>query len=107
MLYGALLAHEPTPVVLLNAAVALAEAGSPKAGLAMVEALADSLSQYQPFHAARAALLAATGAEAEAAAAYRTAIALAPTPAEALFLARRLASLKPSCAALETRPFSP
>ena len=55
----------------------------------------------------RAALLAATGAEAEAAAAYRTAIALAPTPAEALFLARRLASLKPSCAAPETRPFSP
>ena len=107
VLYGALLAHEPTPVVLLNAAVALAEAGSPKAGLAMVEALADSLSQYQPFHAARAALLAATGAEAEAAAAYRTAIALAPTPAEALFLARRLASLKPSCAAPETRPFSP
>ncbi|MFZ9200304.1 MAG: RNA polymerase sigma factor [Paracoccaceae bacterium] len=101
-LYGALLAHEPTPVVRLNAAVALAEAGAPEAGLPMVEALADSLSDYQPFHAARAALLAATGAPVAAAEAYRTAIALAPTPAEAMFLNRRLASLALSPAAPET-----
>lgn len=91
-LYGALLRHEPTPVVHLNAAVAVAEAGDPARGLAMVEALTD-LDGYQPYHAARAALLAMTGNRADAARAYRHAIATAPTPADALFLSRRLAGL--------------
>jgi RNA polymerase sigma-70 factor (ECF subfamily) len=94
-LYGALLRHEPTPVVRLNAAVAIAEAGDPAQGLAMVEGLGGTLSDYQPWHAARAALLAATGARDEAATAYREAIARAPTSAEALFLKKRLASLGP------------
>jgi RNA polymerase sigma-70 factor (ECF subfamily) len=92
-LYGALLRYEPTPVVRLNAAVALAEAGDPAQGLAMTKELASELSDYQPWHAARAALLAATGAGEDAAQAYREAIARAPTPAEALFLAKRLAAL--------------
>ncbi len=87
-LYGALLRHEPTPVVRLNAAVALAEAGDPRQALALVEALGDSLGDYQPWHAARAALLAALG-DPGAACAYDRAIAAAPTPAEALFLRRR------------------
>jgi len=92
-LYGAIWRHEPTPVVRLNGAVALAEAGDPARGLAMVEALADSLSGYQPWQAARAALLAMTGQAEAAAAAYRRAIAAAPGPAEALFLRKRLAAL--------------
>ncbi len=92
-LYGALLGHEPTPVVRLNAAVALAEAGDPARGMAIVEELAADLSVYQPWHAARAAILAALGAKTGAARAYREAIALA-TPAEALFLAKRLAGLE-------------
>jgi RNA polymerase sigma-70 factor (ECF subfamily) len=92
-LYGALWRHEPTPVVRLNAAVAIAEAGDPGQGLAIVEGLAADLSDYQPWHAARAALLAATGATEVAAEAYREAIARAPTPAEALFLTKRLAGL--------------
>jgi len=92
-LYGALLGHEPTPVVRLNAAVALAEAGDPARGMAIVEELAADLSAYQPWHAARAAILAALGAKTGAARAYREAIALA-TPAEALFLAKRLAGLE-------------
>ena len=93
VLYGALHRHEPTPVVRLNAAVAIAEAGDPAQGLAIVEGLYDDLSDYQPWHAARAALLGATGARDKAASAYREAIARAPTPAEALFLRRRLAEL--------------
>jgi RNA polymerase sigma-70 factor (ECF subfamily) len=94
-LYGALLRFEPTPVVRLNAAVAVAEAGDPRRGLAMVEGLTADLADYQPFHAARAALLAMTGDAVGAAAAYRRAIATAPTPAEARFLTHRLAALKP------------
>jgi RNA polymerase sigma factor (sigma-70 family) len=92
-LYGALHRHEPTPVVCLNAAVAIAEAGDLTRGLEIVEGLADSLAAYQPWHAARAALLARTGNAAKATDAYRNAIALAPTPAEAAFLRKRLDAL--------------
>jgi RNA polymerase sigma-70 factor (ECF subfamily) len=93
-LYGALWRFEPTPVVQLNGAVALAEAGDPARGLAIVEDLAEALEGYQPWHAARAALLARTGATDRAAEAYARAIAEAPTPAEALFLTRRLEALR-------------
>ena len=92
-LYGALLRYEPTPVVRLNAAVAIAEAGDPAQGLGIVEDLAPDLWEYQPWHAARAALLAATGAKGEAAKAYLKAIAKAPTQAKALFLSKRLSEL--------------
>jgi RNA polymerase sigma-70 factor (ECF subfamily) len=90
-LYGALWQFEPTPVVALNAAVALAHAGDVDRALAIVEGLAADLSAYQPWHAARAALLAKTGNPAEAAAAYRRAIAMAPGEAEVLFLKKELA----------------
>ena len=92
-LYGALHRYEPTAVVRLNGAVAMAEAGDAAGALAMVEGLADDLADYQPWHAARAALLARTGDHAGAALAYDRAIADAPTPAEALFLTRRRAQL--------------
>ncbi|QRY66767.1 RNA polymerase subunit sigma-24 [Ensifer sp. PDNC004] len=92
-LYGGLLRFEPTPVVALNAAVALAEAGDPARGLQIVEGLAAELADYQPWCAARASLLAMTGRSCAAADAYRRAIALAPGPAEALFLEKRLAAL--------------
>lgn len=95
-LYVALMRHEPTPVICLNAAVAIAEAGDPAQGLAIIQSLGDELSDYQPWHAAHAALLALTGATEKAATAYREAIARAPTSAEALFLQRRLAGLDPS-----------
>jgi predicted RNA polymerase sigma factor len=93
LLYQALLRHEPTPVVALNAAVARAEAGSPAEALAMVEALADPLRDYQPWHAARAHLLAALHRRDEARAAYDTAIRLADNAADAAFLARRRETL--------------
>ncbi len=89
-LYSALWRFEPTPVVMLNTAVAVAEAGNAASALEVVEGLAGQLSDYQPWHAARAALLAKTGKRAEAAMAYRRAIDLAPGKAEALFLERRL-----------------
>jgi RNA polymerase sigma factor (sigma-70 family) len=92
-LYAALWRHEPTPVVALNAAVAVAETGAVNQALAAVEALSDELADYQPWYAARAALLVKTGQSAEAAAAYRRAITLAPGPAEALYLQARLAAI--------------
>lgn len=92
-LYGALWRHEPTPVVTLNAAVAMAEAGEPAQALRIVEGLGDSLKDYQPWHAARAALLAMTGDAGAAAAAYAQAIDMAPGDPEARFLRRKLAAL--------------
>jgi predicted RNA polymerase sigma factor len=94
-LYHALLRHEPTDIVALNAAVAIAEAGEPATGLAVVEGLAGSLSGYQPWHAARAALLAMTGRIEDAALSYDRAIESAPGEAEALFLQKRKAALAP------------
>ncbi|MEM5503161.1 DUF6596 domain-containing protein [Ahrensia kielensis] len=92
-LYGALWTHEPTPVVALNHGVALAEAGELKTALALVESLESQLPNYQPWHAASAALHAMSGDHKKAAAAYRQAIATAPGEAEALFLKKRLAKL--------------
>jgi RNA polymerase sigma factor (sigma-70 family) len=92
-LYGALWRFEPTPVVSLNTAVALAEAGDADRGLAIVESLSESLADYQPWHAARAALLAMTGNHAMAAAAYGEAISRAGSRADVLLLEKRLAAL--------------
>jgi RNA polymerase sigma-70 factor (ECF subfamily) len=88
-LHAGLLAHEPTPVVRLNHAVALAEAGELATGLSLLAALSRDLCAYQPFHAARAELLARSGQTAAALAAYATAIDLAASPADAAFLTRR------------------
>jgi RNA polymerase sigma-70 factor (ECF subfamily) len=93
LLYGALWQFEPTSVVALNAAVAVAEAGDAVRGLNIIEGLASELSDFQPWHAARAALLAKTGDHAKAAAAYGRAIEMAPGQAEALFLEKRLATV--------------
>jgi RNA polymerase sigma factor (sigma-70 family) len=89
-LYGVLLQHEPTPVVRLNRAVALAETGALESGLAELEALRASLDGYQPFHAACAELAARGGDAARAKAEYARAIALARTGADAAFLMARM-----------------
>ncbi len=86
-LYGVLLQHEPTAIVRLNHAVAIAEAGALAEGFATVEALAGDLGDYQPWHAARAELLMRLGRRSEAQAAYSKAIALAPSSEDAAFLA--------------------
>lgn len=92
-LYARLHAFEPTPVVALNHAVALAQGGHPGLALARVESLAGDLDGYQPFHAARADLLARTGRNSEARAAYATAIHLATADADRSFLQARLTAL--------------
>ena len=94
LLYDSLLRMEPTPVVRLNRAVALAEAGALPAALREIETLAVALDAYPQFHAARADLLRRLGRGADSDAAFDRAIALAPTSADAAFLrARRSASV--------------
>lgn len=90
-LYEALLIHEPTPVVRLNRAVVLAETGDVAGALDEVEAL--TLSDYQPWHAVRADLLARLGRGGESRRAYAQAIALASDPADVSFLIKRQAAL--------------
>jgi len=88
-LYDQLLAFEPTPVVALNRAVAVAEVDGPAAALDLVDDL--ELEGYHVFHAVRANLLRRLGRRADAAAAYRAAIELAGNAAEREFLERALA----------------
>ena len=88
-LYDRLLAFEPTDVVRLNRAVAMAEAGQVGRAVAELGALAGAMEDYQPFHAARAFVLGRAGRRDESLAAYDRAIALAPTPADARFLGNR------------------
>lgn len=97
-LYTRLLDWEPTPVVRLNRAVALAAAGDAAVALAETEALATGLAAYQPFHAARADILARLGRWEESVAAYDRAIALAASSADARFLGTRRAAAM-NCAA--------
>lgn len=86
----------PSPVVLLNRAVATSYVDGPEAALAEVDALADRLDGYRLWHATRADLLRRLGRSAEAAEATRRALALATNPAERELLARRLDGLLPT-----------
>jgi RNA polymerase sigma factor (sigma-70 family) len=90
LLYDRLQAMTPSPVVLLNRAVATRYVKGPGAALAEIEPLAAELDGYRLFHALRADLLAALGRDAEAEAAGRRALALAVNPAERELLTRRL-----------------
>jgi RNA polymerase sigma-70 factor (ECF subfamily) len=93
-LYRALLDHQPSVIVRLNHAVAVAMAEGPERGLALVDALAaeGALSDYHLLPAARADLLRRAARMEEAATAYREAIALAKNDAERRYLERRLAA---------------
>jgi RNA polymerase sigma-70 factor, ECF subfamily len=90
-LYGELARMTGSPVVELNRAVAVAEAGDAEAGLAIAERL--ELEQYHYLHATRAELLRRLGRVAEARAAYERALALVHSDAERRFLEARLAEL--------------
>jgi RNA polymerase sigma-70 factor (ECF subfamily) len=94
-LYRALLAIQSSPVVALNAAVAVAMADGPQAGLALVDRLAASgaLERYHLLHSTRADLLRRLERFGEAAQAYRRALDLATNPAERRFLEGRLAEV--------------
>jgi RNA polymerase sigma-70 factor (ECF subfamily) len=88
-LYGQLAVIDPSPVVELNRAVAVAELDGPDAGLRLVDGLAGALNGYHAFHATRADLLRRVGRSAEARAAYDAALALTDNPAETAYLTRR------------------
>jgi RNA polymerase sigma-70 factor, ECF subfamily len=91
-LYDRLLAVAPTPVVALNRAVAVGEVEGPEAALALVDGL--DLDGYHVFHAVRADLLRRLGRTAEAAGAYRAALAQCENASERSFLSGRLALLR-------------
>jgi RNA polymerase sigma-70 factor, ECF subfamily len=94
-LYARLAQLSPSPVVELNRAVAIAMADGFEAGLARLDALAgdDLLAGYPYYHSARADLLRRLGRAAEAAAAYKAALALTTNAVERAFLTRRLAEV--------------
>lgn len=88
--YGQLVQMDPSPVVALNRAVAVAMADGPNAGLALLDVI-DHLDRYHLFHAARGELLLRAGATNDAVTAFRQAAALTENPAEHGHLARRIA----------------
>ena len=94
-LYHLLLRADPSPIVELNLAVAIAMRDGPEAGLARIDALLGrgALEDYQPAHASRADLLRRLGCTDEARAAYRRALELTRQLPERRFLERRLAGL--------------
>lgn len=96
-LYDALLALSGSPVVAINRAVAIAEIHGARAALdAMQEVAGDArLAEYQPYWAARAELLARTGAVAEASYAYEIAIGLERDASVRRFLQQRQSALAP------------
>jgi RNA polymerase sigma-70 factor, ECF subfamily len=95
ILYNRLSEIAPTPVVLLNRAVAVAMAVGPASGLALVDELdgAGALAGYYLLPATRADLLRRLKRHGEAATAYQRALELAPTEIERRFLLRRLAEV--------------
>ena len=91
-LYELLERVQPSPIVTLNRAVAVAMASGPGEALRLIDSLAASgeLDDYHLLHAARADLLRRLGARAEAATSYEQALALVTNESERRFLERRL-----------------
>ena len=87
--YDRLIAVMPTPVVMMNRAIAVAETDGPEASLALLDELQQDLDDYHLLHASRAAMLERLGRPGEAADAYARAAALARTDADLSFLTQR------------------
>jgi RNA polymerase sigma-70 factor (ECF subfamily) len=94
-LYDVLIRAEPSPVVELNRAVAVAMRDGPAAGLSLIDAILTrgDLGNYHLAHAARADLCRRLGQTAEARASYEKALSLTEQEPERRFLERRLAEL--------------
>ena len=88
-LFGSLLRIEPTAIIQLNHAVAIAETGALTQAIAVLHRLAADLDSYQPYHAAKADLLARAGHISESLSAYARAISMAASEADAAFLTKR------------------
>jgi RNA polymerase sigma-70 factor (ECF subfamily) len=100
-LYDRLVRIQPSPVVQLNRAVAIAMRDGPEAGLAHIDAVLEpssgkqgELANYYLAHSARADMYRRLGRTAEARASYEKALALTQQEPERQFLARRLEELK-------------
>jgi RNA polymerase sigma-70 factor (ECF subfamily) len=88
-LYDQLVRLDPSPIVALNRAVAVAELDGPAVALAAVDELEENLARYHAYHATRADLLRRMGRSEAARAAYDRAIELAGNTAETAYLTRR------------------
>jgi RNA polymerase sigma-70 factor (ECF subfamily) len=88
-LYDRLIAVDPSAIVRLNRAIAVAEVDGPDVALAEIDRLGEVLAEYHAYHAARADLLRQVGRSDESRTAYDRAIRLAGNPAERAYLARR------------------
>jgi RNA polymerase sigma-70 factor (ECF subfamily) len=97
-LYDELERLEPSPIVSLNRAVAIAMAEGPQSGLALVDAIATNgdLDSYHLLHAARADLLRRIGSREEAAKSYLRALELVTNDGERRYLQRRLQEVQPA-----------
>ena len=93
-LYDALSRLDPSPVIALNRAVAVAMRDGPTAGLALVDPLMGELEGYHLAHAARADLCRRLGRKEQALASYEKALVLSRQGPERRFLARRIAELE-------------
>ena len=102
LLYGLLERVEPSPVVSLNRAVAVAMVEGPARAVELLDALAagGALDSYHLLHSARAEFLRRLGDSEGAAAAYRRALELVGNDSERRFLERRLRELRPGGAAV-------
>lgn len=88
-LYDQLVRLDPSPVIALNRAIAVAELDGPEVALAIIDRLEGKLAGYHAYHAARADLLRRLGLNEKSRAAYDKAIELAGNTAETAYLTRR------------------
>jgi RNA polymerase sigma-70 factor (ECF subfamily) len=88
-LYDQLVHLDPSPIIALNRAIAVAELDGPQVALAAIDRLEDKLAGYHPYHATRADLLRRLGHSRKSRAAYDKAIELAGNTAETAYLTRR------------------
>jgi RNA polymerase sigma-70 factor, ECF subfamily len=88
-LYDQLVRLDPSPIIALNRAIAVAELDGPEVALTAVDRLEDKLAGYHPYHATRADLLRRLGHSLKARAAYDKAIELSGNIAETAYLTRR------------------
>ncbi len=95
-LYCVLERYQPSPVVTLNRAVAVAKVQGARAGIALLRTIENTpeIRRYHHFHAALAALLAADNQPCNAIAAYEKALSLTQNPGERAFIHRKISSLK-------------
>ncbi|MFC5824160.1 RNA polymerase sigma factor [Nonomuraea insulae] len=93
-LYDQLVRLDPSPIIALNRAIAVAELDGPEVALAIVDPLAEALAGYHAYHATRADLLRRLGRSQQSRAAYDRAIELAGNTGETAYLTRRRAQLQ-------------